>query len=73
MSASEVMEKVRWGSRLRRLPALLLSPLPVELVAGGEGNPEREASGEPSGLSGGSGRRGRSGGVELEIEPRDPM
>lgn len=49
------------GGRWRRLPALALllspvEPLPVELVAGGEGRPdELDAA---LGLSGGSGRSG---------------
>lgn len=66
---------VRWEGRLRTPPALVLSspllPLPVELVPGGDGRPV-SAMGDPSGL-GGSGSLGRSGGVELEEEPRDPM
>ena len=55
------------------LPALVesspLLPLPVELVAGGEGRPV-SCVGDPSGL-GGSGSLGRSGGVELEEERAD--
>lgn len=39
------------------LPLSPVEPLPVELVAGGEGNPEGEAT---PGLSGGSGRSGIS-------------
>lgn len=69
----------RWDLRWRRLPAfvesspLLPLPLPVEFVAGGEGRPEREGGDESSGL-GGSGRLGKSGGVELaEEEPTEPM
>ena len=67
--------------RSRRLPALvepsplLPFPLPLEFVAGGDGRPDLEGvdgPGEPSGL-GGSGKLGRSGGVELEVEPSDPM
>ena len=47
-------------------------PLPVELVAGGDGRPEDE----PGLDSGGSGRFGRSGGVAVlavELEPAEPM
>lgn len=43
-------------------------PLPVELVAGGEGKPEPI---ETLGLGGGSGRSGV--GRELVLESRDPM
>jgi hypothetical protein len=51
---------------------LLPLPLPVELVAGGEGKPDLDISGEPSGL-GGSGNLGKSGGVEMEVDPSEPM
>lgn len=61
------------ADRWRTLPALLLLlsptlPLPVELVAGGEGSPE---SWEVDGL-GGSGRSGMDGGEEVGVEP-EPM
>lgn len=51
---------------------LLPLPLPVEFVAGGEGRPVLEGGEDSSGL-GGSGNLGRSGGVELEDEPSDPI
>lgn len=51
---------------------LLPLPLPVEFVAGGDGSPVLDGGGDSSGL-GGSGSFGRSGGVELEDEPSDPI
>lgn len=81
ISAVDTEYEVRWVAvevRLRRLPVFAVPvssptlPLPVEFVAGGEGRPVSETSGEPPGL-GGSGNRGKSGGVELEDELKDPM
>ena len=64
--------EVRW----RTLPVFVLSspilPLPVELVAGGEGRPEDE----PGLDAKGSGNLGRSGGdavLEVEFEPSEPI
>lgn len=57
-----------WGweyeaGRWRTLPKFVVSspllPLPVELVAGGDGSPDSEPSESAPGLGGGSGRAGR--------------
>ena len=64
----------RCEGRWRTLPVVVVSspklPLPVELVAGGEGRPEGERGLE---LSMGSGNFGRSGGDADGAEVREPM
>lgn len=78
----ETERELRWLSaaevRPRRLPSSRAVPessptLPVEFVAGGEGRPVSDAFDEPPGLLGGSGRRGRSGGVEVDVKGEEPM